>query len=66
MSRATSRGTAGVSELCEAFEISRQAYYAARRRIEESAGPGAASPPAPTPGGFVTSHDHDPGGFSRS
>ena len=50
MSRATSRGTAGVSELCEAFEISRQAYYAARRRIEETHDPGAASPPTPTSG----------------
>ena len=51
MSRTTSRGTAGVSELCEAFEISRQAYYAARRRIEESTEPGATSPPGPTPDG---------------
>jgi putative transposase len=31
MSRVTSRGKASVSAVCEAFSISRQAYYAARR-----------------------------------
>lgn len=35
MSRETSRGVAPVSLACEAFGISRQAYYAARRRERE-------------------------------
>jgi hypothetical protein len=44
MNRVTSRGTASVNELCEAFMLSRQAYYAARQRIEDPSS-GAAEPP---------------------
>lgn len=44
MSRVTSRGTASVNQLCEAFMLSRQAYYAARQRIEDPSS-GAAEPP---------------------
>jgi hypothetical protein len=35
MKRVTSRGTASVNELCEAFMLSRQAYCAAKQRMEE-------------------------------
>jgi transposase InsO family protein len=42
MSLTTSRGKATVGQLCEAFGISRQAYYAARqqRRVEAAGGEG--------------------------
>jgi putative transposase len=49
MSRATARGKATVSEMCEAFEITRQAYYAARQRSEEEARD-ASLPPTRTSG----------------
>jgi putative transposase len=49
MSRATARGEATVSEMCEAFGLTRQAYYAARQRSEQEARE-ASSPPAPTSG----------------
>ena len=49
MSRVTARGKATVRELCEAFAISRQAYYAARQRRAGDAR-GASSPPTQTSG----------------
>lgn len=53
MSRATSRGKAPVSEVCEAFGISRQAYYAAQAPTgSERSGSRAMSPRA----GLSTEH----------
>lgn len=49
MSRTTARGDASVGELCEAFGISRQAFYAARQRSAEEA-PDARVPLAQTSG----------------
>jgi putative transposase len=49
MSRQTSRGVATVSQVCEAFGISRQAYYAARERNEAGARE-ASFPPTQTSG----------------
>lgn len=44
MSRTTSRGNARVSDVCEAFEISRQAYHQARREPGAPSGDPASAP----------------------
>ncbi len=45
MSRATTRGLAPVSDVCEAFSISRQAYYAARGKARDEEASEARSDP---------------------
>lgn len=45
MSRATTRGLAPVSDVCEAFSISRQAYYAARGKARDEEASEARSAP---------------------
>ena len=62
MNRGTSRGTASVNETCEAFMLSRQAYYAAKQRGEEKSS-GAAEPPTVDSGGSTIV---DPGASSAA
>jgi putative transposase len=62
MSRVTSRGTASVGDLCEAFMLSRQAYYAARQRDEQKLGSASAPPTA----GSGRPPIDDPGAFSET
>lgn len=62
MSRVTSRGTASVGELCEAFMLSRQAYYAAKQRVEQKSPSAPQRPTAGTGGPAIV----DPGASSAA
>lgn len=61
MSRGTSRGSASVNEMCEAFMLSRQAYYAAKQRVEEKSSEVDESPTLESGGSTIV----NPGGSSE-
>ncbi len=59
MTRQTSRGTAPVTQLCAAFGVSRQAYYAARQRAARA--PATPPPRHERPGPWATAAELEAG-----